>query len=446
MSLPSGYTQLEYIESHGTEYFDTGFVPNSNTRVVMDVENLATNTKAFFGARTTSSTYAYVVFVTAATTLRSDYCSATKSQETITLTSALGRYTIDKNKNVCTANGVTVTNTELEFECAYNLYLIANNNKGAVANIASVKLYSCQIYDNDTLIRDYIPCLNASGAVGLWDDVNSVFYENAGTGTFDYYLSKKHKTRIDGTGYETKSGRTRIDGTGYSIKKGRTLIDGTGYDIGFGTPIEEFEIGTSVYLNIDGVRTELLIVNHGNPDSSVYTGGDGMWVLAKDIYCLIDGGDLETDYNDSTVNTYAQGDFFDLLDSNVQNALMPITWNWKKSDDGTNWNYVQVTAKVFVPRDDDLSRTEAGETEPCLAYFENATATTRQAMYNGSYTAYWTSDYDSFVSSPYTRPVYVTAAGAFANQKSAWAYTSYGFRPMMVLPYDTLIDSNFNIM
>ena len=52
---------------------------------------------------------------------------------------------------------------------------------------ASMKLYGLQMYldaDKDTLARDYIPCQTAAGEVGLWDDVNSVFYGNAGTGTF----------------------------------------------------------------------------------------------------------------------------------------------------------------------------------------------------------------------------------------------------------------------
>ena len=34
MSLPSGYTPLEYIKSSGTQYINTGFNPNQNTRKV----------------------------------------------------------------------------------------------------------------------------------------------------------------------------------------------------------------------------------------------------------------------------------------------------------------------------------------------------------------------------------------------------------------------------
>jgi hypothetical protein len=48
-----------------------------------------------------------------------------------------------------------------------------------------MKLYSFKLYDNGTLIRNYIPAKRASDSViGLYDTVNNEFYENAGTGTF----------------------------------------------------------------------------------------------------------------------------------------------------------------------------------------------------------------------------------------------------------------------
>lgn len=67
----------------------------------------------------------------------------------------------------------------------YNAFLFGISTSGSSNNqLGSLRVYSCQISDNGTLIRDYIPCKNESGAVGLWDDVNSVFYGNAGTGVF----------------------------------------------------------------------------------------------------------------------------------------------------------------------------------------------------------------------------------------------------------------------
>ena len=48
-----------------------------------------------------------------------------------------------------------------------------------------MKLYSFKIYNNGTLVRDFVPCYSVyDGENGLLDIVNSVFYENAGTGEF----------------------------------------------------------------------------------------------------------------------------------------------------------------------------------------------------------------------------------------------------------------------
>ena len=41
-----------------------------------------------------------------------------------------------------------------------------------------------KIYDNGTLVRNFIPIKTEKGAVGLLDQVNNVAYYNQGTGTF----------------------------------------------------------------------------------------------------------------------------------------------------------------------------------------------------------------------------------------------------------------------
>ena len=61
--LPDGYTQLDYIENTGDEYIDIKFVPNQDTRVVMDFQltSSASTGYALFGSRinTTSRGYTF---------------------------------------------------------------------------------------------------------------------------------------------------------------------------------------------------------------------------------------------------------------------------------------------------------------------------------------------------------------------------------------------------
>ncbi|MBQ4353596.1 MAG: discoidin domain-containing protein [Clostridia bacterium] len=47
-----------------------------------------------------------------------------------------------------------------------------------------MRMYSCQIYDNGTLVRDFVPCVDYSGEVGMYDLVSAVFYGSSGTGAF----------------------------------------------------------------------------------------------------------------------------------------------------------------------------------------------------------------------------------------------------------------------
>ena len=235
MSLPSGYTRLEYIESTGTQYIDTGFKPNNNTRVILDFEPTAAYSSivGIFGIRDTRHATAANMFIfwnNGANTFRTDYFGTNK---TMTVSTLLVRQTVDKDKNLTTIGSVSESNTASTGRCSNNLYLFCTNDAGTANYFAKLKLYSCQIYDNGTLIRDYIPCQTTSGVAGLWDDVNSQFYKNAGTGSFITGEMQKgtHKTLVNGTAYEVKGGKCMVGGTVYNILKGRTLVNGTGYDI-----------------------------------------------------------------------------------------------------------------------------------------------------------------------------------------------------------------------
>ena len=95
MSLPSGYSELEYIQSSGTQYIDTGFKPNQDTRVLMDFEFMGSNpTNAIFGGRINNTDASFTLWAINGQ-IRTDYGA---KQATISV-SPSGRMTIDKNKN-----------------------------------------------------------------------------------------------------------------------------------------------------------------------------------------------------------------------------------------------------------------------------------------------------------------------------------------------------------
>ena len=184
MSLPKGYKRLEYIQADGASYIDSNFAPNQDTRVYAECELpiSASSNQGLFGSRVSSSSSAFQ-FVTQGGYYRSDY------NGTLTTISSsdygTAKFYVDKNKNATDLNGqYSAEATYAAFSCPHSMYIFATNNNGALYDQSSAKLYVMKIYDNGTLVRDFIPCQNASGAVGLWDAVNEEFYGNAGAGTF----------------------------------------------------------------------------------------------------------------------------------------------------------------------------------------------------------------------------------------------------------------------
>lgn len=182
--VPEGYTALEYIESTGSQYIDTGFKADHNTRFTADLMLNSTSTAYVFASRGDSSeSYKNAVGILWNGSFRSDYGSIGGARVTGPTTGV--RYDVDKNKSTCRIGTATVTNSPSSFSSTLNVYLFGCNEGGSFALPASMRLWSFAIYDNSELVRDFVPAKRSSdGAVGLYDTVTSTFYGNSGTGEF----------------------------------------------------------------------------------------------------------------------------------------------------------------------------------------------------------------------------------------------------------------------
>lgn len=178
-----GINYVGYIESSGTQYIDTGFKPNNNTRVVMDVDILQTDVGPIFGTRTGIGGISFVTWVMKDTQFRDDFGSGSTNE--VNVSSVLGRITIDKNKNVCAFGATSTSHSLYTFQLSTNLLLFAVTTDGNIDDRKlSGRLYACKVYDNDVLIRDYAPALDVSGVACLYDKVSEQYVYNAGTGSF----------------------------------------------------------------------------------------------------------------------------------------------------------------------------------------------------------------------------------------------------------------------
>ena len=246
MAIPSGATKLRYIQATGEQRINTGFYPNQDTRLVCKISGLpnAAQSQSPFGTRTSTSSSDRFSFIAAGTgTYRSDFYNNNVAYSSgVSFDDA---FVIDKNKNVTTLNGETsVTHTTGTFTASYPLWLFDMNTKGASSAPAEMCLWYCQIYDNGTLVRDFIPVQLSTGEVGMWDNVNSVFYGDAAgvgfvAGPLPHVASLAGEvggTIVDGTIFPVIQGKTLVDGTAYDIMAGKTLVAGTAYDIGSSLP------------------------------------------------------------------------------------------------------------------------------------------------------------------------------------------------------------------
>ena len=192
--LPTEYQEVEYIESSGTQYINTGVIPTVDTGVkvrghftsVKDGDNIilgASDQTAFANGKPYSVDpypdrvyFAFGGF-------------AGDSTDTITITQTKNKqyeYTLnymDSGKaSVDTLQITLPTRTSMTSNA---LYLFCLNGNGTVGYYAHFALEYLQITQGDSVIHDYVPCYRkADNVAGLYDLVTGTFFTNAGSSTF----------------------------------------------------------------------------------------------------------------------------------------------------------------------------------------------------------------------------------------------------------------------
>lgn len=244
MSLPSGYKRLEYIRATGTQYLDLGVTMEKTDSVTLEATLTldAPSDTRYFGA----NGYMQIAVTSGGYSISG---SAQKS---------LGKQDVVKCVFASVAESLYINNVLAESKSwsSYNasntkigLFKMGDPSNGWYSGAAlSGNLYGGTLVKNGVTVCSLIPCKNASGVAGVWDDAAGVFRGSAGTSNFVAGPETAgHHALIDGTGRDITGGKCLVGGTAYDIKSGRTLIGGTGYDIPFKT--EEQPTTQTWYLN-----------------------------------------------------------------------------------------------------------------------------------------------------------------------------------------------------
>ena len=187
------YTEVEYLQSgYNSAFFNTGYNPNSNTRVVMDVEIYSDTTDVggyYFGMYTGDNNDYSVYFDPSERGYISHYFGGNTDVYKEYYDYLYGyRFTIDK-----TTTKTSITNTAGD-EYVVGTYttasgnvsgipmfiMAANSSNGAVEP-KNMKFYSMQIYEGSTLVHDYVAAKDSDNTPCIYDKVTETALYNACT-------------------------------------------------------------------------------------------------------------------------------------------------------------------------------------------------------------------------------------------------------------------------
>lgn len=177
------YRELEYIESTGLEYINTGVKENACCMLVFEFKPA--------GAKSGNQSYLSGTldnFTFAASGTENTVYLRYRTSEKFYLTnidpSVKNTFSIMDNKITLNNTIMSSVNTNDSVGTNSNNILIFDN--ASLNRRAKMRFYSLKLYDgNKNLLRNFIPVKNnTTGKAGLYDKVEDKFYGNAGTGDF----------------------------------------------------------------------------------------------------------------------------------------------------------------------------------------------------------------------------------------------------------------------
>ena len=272
-----------------------------------------------------------------------------------------------------------------------------------------------------------------------------------------------------------------VSGIARKVKSGYVGVNGVARQFWkSGIPISTLAVGDSVYMNVNGVSTEFLVVHQGRPSTTYHSSCDGTWLLMKDIHSktMWEDNDGEqwvgNNYGSSDIHNYLQNTVLKQFDSAIQSKIKTVRIPYTKGMGNTGSvasGSSGLSTKLFLLSAAEVSTEltngeDIGQTNvtyniegSVLDYFDcsNEPAhstnigyhTNRVATYNGTEHSWALRSPDT---SGYTKNLEVEATVALGRGRimAGYVYDSSGgndgVRPALILPSTALVDDNFNVI
>lgn len=184
----TSFQAVEYLESTGTQFIDTGVNVDANlqTNIEFAMAEVSTTTSSYlFGC---SGTRRYYVGQHSGGAW---WCASSSNEYLQFGTADTSKHNAvynDYNKNII-FDGTTIAQTKAFYTVSSCFGFSENNGSGRPLNLnTKQRIYSLKLSHrtNGTVYRDLIPALDSNGEPCFFDTVSNGYFYNMGLGTFNY--------------------------------------------------------------------------------------------------------------------------------------------------------------------------------------------------------------------------------------------------------------------
>lgn len=175
--LPEGYAEVQYIQSTGAQWIDTEVKPDQTYALKIKFQTEQSSSGGIAVSDANWQSNGFGIWCNAAA-FGNGTMQTTEWHGTTPIEIELSQQGLFVNGNL------TWTPDAATFTVPANMTLFALNRNGSIAEKLTGKIYFAQLLKAGKLVRDFIPCVDPTGTVGLYDLVGGKFYGNSGTGVF----------------------------------------------------------------------------------------------------------------------------------------------------------------------------------------------------------------------------------------------------------------------
>lgn len=187
--IPREYAAVNYIESTGTQYIDTGIEGKDGITAETRIQRTTTSSNEYFVGAYNTVNRLWLVYTFGGqwyrgyNTIAGGWTPSTPITDWYTVKSSIP----STGTVVFDCNGTSISSTYTTgFNTGVNVQLFQMGNTGTNHYPAKGKMSYCKLYDNNTLVRNFIPVVRRIDKVaGMWDTITKQFFTTP-VGAFNY--------------------------------------------------------------------------------------------------------------------------------------------------------------------------------------------------------------------------------------------------------------------